>query len=303
LAELARLPSVKLVRGGRADVWLAPATSTSPAGRPLVVQLHEASWLDPALRRHLDPSFAAHLEKFTAASLAVAARAITPSEASRRQVIQWTGFAAERVHAVPHGVDHSRFRPQLAVRSPAADGPYVLFVGVLHPRKNLDGLRVAMAGLAARGFPHRLIVVGGAPADRAEPDDLEARLAVPGWPGRLRLMRDLNDAALASLIAGADAFCLPSFYEGFGLPVLEAMACGVPVVVSDRGALPEVVGEAGLVVTPEPLAIEAALARVLESRELADQLRSAAVRRAGAFTWRRSAEGWLAALEQAASDV
>jgi glycosyltransferase involved in cell wall biosynthesis len=100
-------------------------------------------------------------------------------------------------------------------------------------------------------------------------------------------------------MAEADAFCLPSFFEGFGLPALEAMACGVPVVVSDRGALPEVVGEAGLVVAPEPAPIQDALRRVLSDRCLAQKLGAAGLRRASGFSWRRTAEGWLAALQRA----
>jgi glycosyltransferase involved in cell wall biosynthesis len=104
-------------------------------------------------------------------------------------------------------------------------------------------------------------------------------------------------------MAEADAFCLPSLYEGFGLTVLEAMACGTPVVVSDRGALPEVVGDAGLVVPPTAGAVADALIRVLEDRSLADRLEADGVSRARQFTWSRTAAGWLNVLQQAANDV
>jgi glycosyltransferase involved in cell wall biosynthesis len=300
LAELRRVAEVKLVRRGRADVWLSPATTASVPGQPLVLQLHEVGWHDPELRAYLGPDFAEHLERHTAANLQAAARVITPSQASRRQLLEATGFPAERVHAVHHGVDHHRFRPGLPGGRDRLGGPYVLFVGVLHPRKNLEGLRSALAELAGRGFPHHLAVIGNPPADRAEPDNLQASLELPNWPGRLRLLRGIEDADVASLMAGADAFCLPSFYEGFGLPALEAMACGAPVVVSDRGALPEVVGEAGLVVAPQPEDILQGLTRVLEDSRLADRLRAAAVRRAAGFSWQKAAQGWLEALRQAA---
>ena len=95
-------------------------------------------------------------------------------------------------------------------------------------------------------------------------------------------------------MAGAAAFCLPSLYEGFGLTALEAMACGAPVVVSDRGSLPEVVGDAGIVTAPTAAAIAEALRRVLSEPELAARLSAAGPARAAEFTWARTAAGWLA---------
>ena len=103
------------------------------------------------------------------------------------------------------------------------------------------------------------------------------------------------------MLAGADAFCLPSLSEGFGLPALEAMACGAPVVAAARGALPEVVADAGLLVEPTAGALAAALDRVLTDPALARDLRGRARRRALELPWSRTADGWLAALEQAAT--
>jgi glycosyltransferase involved in cell wall biosynthesis len=101
-------------------------------------------------------------------------------------------------------------------------------------------------------------------------------------------------------MAGTDVFCLPSLFEGFGLPALESMACGAPVVVSDRGALPEVVDDAGLVVSPDPVAVSSAVRRVLTDEGLAERLRAAALARASQFSWRRTATGWLEVLKSAA---
>jgi glycosyltransferase involved in cell wall biosynthesis len=302
LDQLRSMRSIRLVERGGADVWLSSSTAPPPDGRPLVVQVHEIGWREPELRQFLQPEFAAHMEGLVTAALAAASHVITPSEAARSQVIEACAWPPDHVHAVPHGVDHRLFRPGRAGAPEPLGAPYVLFVGVLHPRKNLDAVRTALAGLAGRGLPHVLVAVANAPPDRPEPGDLEAGLQVPALPGRLRLLRHVADRDLASLMSHAAAFCLPSFFEGFGLPALEAMACGAPVIVSNRGALPEVVGDAALIVEPEPAAVEEALLHVLTDNQLALRLRDAGLRRAAGFHWRRTAEGWLEVLRFAASD-
>jgi alpha-1,3-rhamnosyl/mannosyltransferase len=136
------------------------------------------------------------------------------------------------------------------------------------------------------------------------PDAAELRAAalaeLPGAPGRVLALEGADDDDLAAVLAGAAALCLPSHAEGFGLPALEAMASGTPVVVSDRGALPEVVGDAGLVVEPAAEALEDALARVLEDAALAARLSAAGRERALGMSWARTAEGWLDVLAGAA---
>lgn len=300
LSELDAMPSVRLVDRGRADVWLAPATD-APAATPLVVQVHEVGWIGP-LRELVDESFAAQLQKATEAGLQRATHVVTPSEFARRQVIGAYGWPAERVHAVAHGVAHTVFNPRASCGAQLISGPYVLSVGVLHRRKNLGALRDAVARLAARGLPHRLVCVAGAAPDRPEVGDPGMLLALKQWPGRVIVLRDLDDRALAGLMAGSSAFCLPSLFEGFGLPALEAMACGAPVLVSDRGALPEVVGDGGLVLEPTVDALERALADVLLDRDLAERLRHAGRTRAAGFDWARTAEGWLRVLRLAAQE-
>jgi glycosyltransferase involved in cell wall biosynthesis len=283
----------------------------APPTAPLVVQVHEAGWSTPELREVLEPDFLAHIAAHTETNVRAAAQVITPSESARRDIVEGYGVDPDRVHNVPHGVDPA-FSPEalggreLVAR--ARDGeaaPYVLHAAMLHPRKNLEALRSAMSMLAAAGLPHVLAIAGGPASDRPDSSDLEraAVAELEGAPGRVVRFSSPNDAELAGLMAEADAFCLPSLYEGFGLTVLEAMACGTPVVVSDRGALPEVVGDAGLVVPPTAGAVADALIRVLEDRSLADRLEADGVSRARQFTWSRTAAGWLNVLQQAANDV
>jgi glycosyltransferase involved in cell wall biosynthesis len=291
---------IRFVGRGRADVWLGDGHSEPPDGRPLVVQVHEAGWVDPELRAFLDPGFATGIEATTRAALEVAARVITPSEAARRQVSASMGFPVERIDAVHHGVDHRLFKPGITGGRELVAAPYVLFVSVLHPRKNLAAVRGAVGDLAASGLPHVLVVVGNPPADPgADRFDAEARAELDGHPDRVVNFRALPAPQLGALMAGAEVFCLPSYFEGFGLPVLESMACGAPVVVSDRGALPEVVGDAGLVVSPDADAVSAAVQRVVTDAELGASMRRASAARAAQFGWDRTAAGWLHALRRA----
>lgn len=298
--------------GVGADVWLTDGHSGAlDVAEPVVAAVHEVGWTTRELRRFLQPGFAAQIGAGTGAGVLAAAHVLAPSQSSRSQVLDAFAVDAERVHMVPYGVDTSLFRPGLAggrarvdAVSLSASAPYVLFVGSLHPRKNLAALRKAMAALARRGFQHVLALVAAEPLDRDDRSDLRrmGEAELPGVPGRIVSIPSAEDAELAALMAGADAVCLPSFSEGFGLPVLEAMACGTPTVVSDRGALPELVGSAGLVVSPTAKAVEEALAGILSDAALAGRLGAAARRRAQGFTWERTADGWLHALERAAGE-
>jgi glycosyltransferase involved in cell wall biosynthesis len=296
-------------RAARVDVWLTDGhQGPIDVRHPVVAHLHEATWADPELRPLFEPAFLATYEGPSAAAAAAATRLITVSRSSRAQIVQAYDRDPSDIDVVPNGVDHATYRPD---RPPptflvaAAGGeparPYVLFVSVVHPRKNLDALRHAMSGLAARGFPHALVLVAGPAADRADSAALEAAALapIPGVATPVVNLAGASDADVARLMAGAAAFCLPSLMEGFGMAVAEAMACGAPVVVSDRGALPEVVGDAGIVVPPTAEALETALADLLGNPTAAAALGVRAQARAAAFTWERTAAGFLAALEAA----
>jgi glycosyltransferase involved in cell wall biosynthesis len=297
--------------GAKPDVVLANGHDELPAAEaPLVVQVHEAGWFDPELRARINPEFLAHIESQTERAVAASAAVITPSQAARQGLIDSYGIPADRVHAIHHGVDPC-FRPEadgslgraaVARALGGREAPYVLYAATLHPRKNLEALRSAFVRIAAAGFPHVLAIAGQPAPDRPDSSELEraASAPIPGAPGRAVRLGAPPDEELAALMAGADAFCLPSLYEGFGLTALEAMACGAPVIVSDRGALPEVVDGGGIVVDPSPEAIASGLQRVLGDDRLASALRRRAVERARPFTWARAASGWLAVLRAAA---
>jgi glycosyltransferase involved in cell wall biosynthesis len=188
---------------------------------------------------------------------------VAVSEFTRREVVELAAVAEERVRVVPNGVD-----PVFTPDGPRAEGDYVLAVGTLEPRKNLE-----RAVEAAREAGVELRVVGARGWGGVDVD---------GWVG------EIPDSELAALYRGARSVLYPSLYEGFGLPVLEAMACGAPVVTSLDTAMAEIAGDATVLV--DPLDVSAIAAGILAADARRDELSRAGLERAREFTWQRSAD-------------
>lgn len=301
-----RLPlPVELVTG-RVDVFYSPDFALPPTCRGVrtVLTVHDLSFMRhpntfmPALRRYL--------EDVVPRSVARADAVLADSTHTRSDLVSLLGVSEEKVRVIKPGVDH-RFRPrprpttrggQCTPSSPSArlrrryhvaDAPYVLSVGTLQPRKNYVRLIQAFAqARTGRSEDLQLLIVGG-----------------PGWlyegiieeasqHDSVRLLGFVEDKDLLALYRGAALFAFPSIYEGFGLPVLEAMACGTPVVCSNTSSLPEIAGDAALLVNPLDVgSLSSAMKRVLEEAELRTQMIDRGLAQARRFTWAQAAQQLL----------
>jgi glycosyltransferase involved in cell wall biosynthesis len=288
-----RFPKVERATG-HVDVVHATAIAYPAADAPVVVTVHDLAFLD-------DPTLATRhglrfFRRGTALARDHARLVVCPSEATKRECVA-AGFDQARLRVVPWGV---RVEPasaddvRAARRAHGLDRPYVLFCGTVEPRKNLPALLDAFGRIERRDVD--LVLAG--PAGWNE--DLEPARRALG--GRIHLLGFLPRQRLDALLAGASAVCYPSRREGFGLPVLEAMAQGAPVVTSTGTATEEVAGDAAVLVDPADTAsIAAGLARVLDDADLAAELRQRGRARAAQFPWSASADAYQAVYEEAAS--
>ena len=234
-------------------------------------------------------------------------RVIAHSCSSAADVVACFGVAPERIAVVPLGVGPEFFpepppaQERVRARLAAGREGFILFCGSLEPRKDIPTLLRAFARLPDARHRYRLVLAGG--SGRASPE-VTGLLAALGLDDAVVLEDYVEVAKLRALYAAATLFVLPSLYEGFGLPVLEAMACGTPVIASNASSLPEVVGDAGLLVPPgDPDALAGAMRRVLGDDDLAADLRRRCLERAKRFTWEETATRTLAVYRAVAAEA
>ena len=288
-----RLPLFADLLVGGADVFYAPDFVLPPLRRaPGVLTVHDLSY------RHFPDSYPASLHAYLEAvvprSLARAALILADSVATQNDLVAEYRADLAKTKVLYCGIDpvfRSRGTAavsQAVLRKYGIDFPYFLSVGTIQPRKNLARLIAALPDVITAGLPHHLVHVG-------RPGWLhQSILAAPQEHGVSKrvhfLMAVDSDADLAALYRGATAFVFPSLYEGFGLPVLEAMACETPVITARVSSLPEVAGEAALLVDPADVAaIGGALIAVARDGSRRGALVAAGRERAGKFTWEQAA--------------
>lgn len=271
--------------------------------KALVVTVHDLTYLrEPgASKRRFARQYADYLFRQIVKK---AAAVLTVSDFTRRDLLAaFPKLDAAKVF-VTHEAASPLFGPvddaELLARVRGRLGlarPFVLFVGSLKPHKNVSTLVQAVDELRReKGMDHELVLVG-----RPDPSN-KALAALIAQSPFVRALGELSDDDLVPLYNLADAFVLPSFREGFGLPALEAMACGTPVLVSDRSSLPEVVGDAGLVFDPRQVdALTELLYNVLRNRQLRENMSKSGIERAAQFSWERAAEETLRVYERVLS--
>lgn len=291
-----RVPKVQRATGP-VDVIHATAVAVPPKTAPLVITVHDLAFLADASQ----PT--RHGNRFFRRGLTLARRQadliLCPSAATAAE-LEVAGFEPARLRIVPWGVHRAEVTPaELSAvrRHHRLSDRYVLFTGTVEPRKNLAGLVDAFASIARSQPGVDLVLIG--------PDgwneDLAARLRRAGLSQRAKALGFVSEADKWALYAGATVFCYPSQREGFGLPVLEAMAQGAPVVTSAGTATEEVAGAAGLLVEPgDTRAIAAALSRLLDDAHLAAELGRRGRERAATFTWEAAAAATAAVYAEVA---
>lgn len=280
----------RLVGGVDVVHWTDYVASPLPApGRPVVATIHDV--LFEELPGAYTPAMRRGLRAVTTRIVRRAERLLVPSARSRDALIAFYGARPERVDVIPHGV-----RPLPAAPPAREYGRYVLFVGTLEPRKNLARLLEAHARLDRVGAGFGLVVAG----PRGWMDD--GLVAAMGRSAGVVWEEDVRPARLASLYRGALALAYPSLGEGFGLPVLEAMAEGVAVIVGEDTACADLAGDVALAVNPRSVdALAGALEALANDDALRRTLAARGRERAKAFTWERAARATWRSYERALS--
>ena len=282
-----------------ADLYFNPAFGT-----PVLANCRRAATIhDVVFERYpelVEPRLRRYLQRAARFTVDHADRILTVSEFSKGEICEVYGVAPDRVSVVGNGID-PRFHPlalapqrqatiRLNMRLPE-DAPFLLYVGAIEPKKNIENLLRAYARVRER-IPHRLVLAGG---QGGMPWDPRPAVDELGLGDSVRLLGYVPDEAVVELLNAADGFVYPSLYEGFGLPPLEAMACGKPTLVSNASSLPEVVGDGALVADPHDVErLGDAILRIATDDALRAELAEKGRRRASEFTWQRAAKDLLA---------
>lgn len=293
----------RVARSVRADVLHSPHyTMPRRIGVPVVVTLHDATFFSlPEVHSALKRRF---FSRAIRTAVRDAAALVVPSEATGREVRRWAGGATDLFHVAYHGVDSAVFHPaddahvrRVRDHLGLGDRPYVAFLGTLEPRKNVPALvRGFASAFGARPEGAPVLVLAGGPGW-----DTEVEPAIAAVPDGITVVRPgylpLDD--LGAYLSGADVVAYPALGEGFGLPVLEAMACGAAVLTTRELSLPEVGGDAVAYCGTSADDIGRALGELLVDADRRSSLSSAAVERAAGFTWDAAAAVHVAAYEHA----
>jgi glycosyltransferase involved in cell wall biosynthesis len=263
---------------------------------PTVVTVHDIGFIrdpdsvTPAIRR---------MAKLLPTVLRRASMVVTVSNFTRDELAWWMPEISDRIRVIPNG-SHSRLIPSSGTVARTGGAPYALMLGTLEPRKNVQLALDALAILRKEGSDLRLVLAGAASPVLDVPPLLDERGL---GPADVTITGYIDDARMAELVSGATMLVFPSLYEGFGMPLIEAMEAGLPIVATRAGATPETVGDAGVLVEPgDPSEFADAMNRVACDETLRAELVAAGRVQARQFTWDRAADLALATYQELVGD-
>lgn len=288
------------------DAVVYNAHEPVPIGRgpPGVAIVHDLAFMLPDARRHFPLDVIRHLDRWTAQSVHASTRLMAVSATTGADLTRIYGVPESKVVVLPNAHDRDVFHARIpateveaALTELGVETPYFLHVGTAQPRKNIPAITRAFESLVTKNqIPHNLVLVGGAGWDAAE----EGSGEIPRSERIIQLSSTSNEQ-VACLMTAADALVIAGFYEGFGLPALEAMACGAPVVAARAGALPEVVGDAGRYFDPHnPDELAGIMESLAVDKDLRIELSRRGLDRAKSFSWNATARGLLRVIEEIA---
>ena len=295
-------PPINLLLGSQADIYLFPNFVAWPlAGKQRIWSvIYDLSYIKAS--DYADEKNRRFMHKFVGETVERSEKIITISDNSKNELIEYYKISPERITVINPAIDHKEYYPRTdkdtrqVKKKFNINGKYVLYTGTIEPRKNINGIMDAYENLPATLREEYTLV-----------------LAVgKGWldgaiHARLEELKDLDivltgyvaDEDMPSLYSGASLFVFPSFYEGWGMPPLEAMACGVPVITSNNSSLPEVVGDAGIMVDAHDTdELSKQIARVLTDKKLATEMVKKGLKQAQKFSWEKSAKKLHELIEQ-----
>jgi glycosyltransferase involved in cell wall biosynthesis len=298
-------PPIDVLAAFKSDITFFPNFYRYPllfAGKSIVV-IHDLCFLlHPQYMEN--QRFTNSLRKGVPQSVRKASAVVAVSENTKRELVSHVNVDPNKITVIPNGVDLEAFKPasmqsiRVVKNKYRLPQNYILYFGTLEPRKNIPGILRAYASLPKElKHTYGLVLAGAKGWKYDEIETLYNELTAAGE--HIRMPGYIDDQDLAALYSGASLFVFPSFYEGFGVPPLEAMACGVPVITANSSSLPEVVGQAGKLIDPLSVSdISAAMQEILTNQTKAHRMAELGLQQAKQYTWDKSTQQLLGLFER-----